>query len=299
MAQGAAADADGSAFEERWWRSHDGLHLFARDYAGAGGEARLPVVCLHGLTRNSKDFEDVSPAIAGSGRRVLALDVRGRGRSDRDPNPSNYVPNVYARDALGLLDSLGIARAVFVGTSMGGIVTMAVAAKRASAVSAVVFNDVGPKIAPEGVARIAAYVGQSEEIADWAAAAEYMRRINRVAFPDYTDADWARFAARTFRDNGGRPELDYDPKILEPLQSGNYKAARLIAWLLFRRLARRRPALLIRGELSDLVTADIAHRMKRHAPALEIATVPGVGHAPMLSEPVAAEALSRFLGRVE
>lgn len=292
------APAAGAGFEERWWRSRDGLRLFARDYAGAGGEARLPVVCLHGLTRNSRDFEEVAPAIAAHGRRVLAIDVRGRGRSDRDPNPSNYVPNTYATDVLELLDALGIARAVFVGTSMGGIITMAIAARRARTVAGVVFNDVGPEISPEGVARIAAYVGRGDKIEDWSAAADYMRSINALAFPDYAEADWDRFARRTFREGPDGPELDYDPRILEPLQAGKYKAAQLLAWILFRRVARRRPTLLIRGELSDLLTAGIADRMKRHAPKLQVATVPGVGHAPMLTEQVAAEALAAFLDSI-
>src|SRR5687768_11512888 len=97
---------------ERHWTSRDGLKLFARDYAGASGEPRLPVVCLHGLTRNSKDFEDVAPWLAGLGRRVLAPDVRGRGRSDRDPDASHYAPKVYVRDVLDLMQSLGIARAI-------------------------------------------------------------------------------------------------------------------------------------------------------------------------------------------
>src|SRR3990170_6280361 len=129
-------------YAERRWTSRDGLNLFARDYAGASGVARLPVICLHGLTRNSKDFEELAPRLARTGRRILVPDVRGRGLSDWDPCPSRYAPKTYARDILALMDALGISRAVFLGTSMGGIITMAVAAMRSRAVADAILNDV-------------------------------------------------------------------------------------------------------------------------------------------------------------
>lgn len=282
-------------FAERRWTSRDGLSLYARDYAGAAGEARLPVLCLHGLTRNSKDFEDVAPAIAASGRRVVVPDIRGRGQSDRDPDPSNYTPNIYARDILNLLDRLGIARAIFVGTSMGGIITMAIAGMRLRAIAGCVLNDVGPEIAPAGIERIKGYVGKPVDIASWDEAAAYMREINGVAFPDYEKDDWDRFGRRTFREVDGRPALDYDPAIMQPLAEGRYKAISFVAWLLFRRLARSRPVLLVRGEHSDLLSLDTARRMQRKAPSLQRVEVPGIGHAPMLTEPAAFDALDRFL----
>ena len=146
-------------FAERWWISGDGLNLCASDYASAAGEARLPIICLHGLTRNAKDFAEVAPRLAGTGRRILVPDVRGRGRSDRDPDPSHYTPKVYARDVLDLMRSLGMARALFLGTSMGGIITMTLMAIRPSVVAGAILNDVGPEVAPEGIARIMSYVG--------------------------------------------------------------------------------------------------------------------------------------------
>ena len=283
------------AYAERRWVSRDGLNLFARDFAGASGKAQLPVVCLHGLTRNSKDFEDVAPWLAGCSRRVLVPDVRGRGLSDRDPNPLHYSPKVYVRDVLDLMESLGIARAIFLGTSMGGIITMALAAIRPKAVVAAILNDVGPEIAPEGVTRIMSYVGKPVEINDWEAAANYVRQTNGAAFPDYADADWQRFAQRTFRDNAGVPELDYDPRILEPLLQHRPGRHSRLAWFLFRRLARKRPTLLVRGANSDVITQPIADKMERKAPALRRIDVSGVGHAPMLTEPVAVDAIKQFL----
>jgi pimeloyl-ACP methyl ester carboxylesterase len=282
-------------FAERRWTSRDGLSLFARDYAAASGEARLPVICLHGLTRNSKDFEDVAPIIAGWGRRVIVPDVRGRGRSDRDPNRNNYRPPIYARDVLGMMAALDVPRAVFLGTSMGGIITMTLATLRPKAVVAAILNDVGPSIASEGVARILSYAGKPVDIRSWDDAAEYVQRTNSVAFPDYGAEDWRRVAGRTFRDDDGVPVLDYDSAIAVGLGRPPGKFALWVAALLFRRLARKRPTLLIRGALSDVITADIAARMKNTAPALQTCVVPGVGHAPALTEPAAIDAIRSFL----
>jgi len=281
-------------YAERRWTSADGLSLFARDYAAGDGEALLPVVCLHGLTRNSKDFEDIAPRIAAMGRRVIVPDVRGRGQSARDPNPANYQPKVYARDVAGLLDSLAIPRAIFLGTSMGGIITMTLAASRPKVVAASILNDVGPQIAAEGVARILGYAGKGASIASWDDAADYLRRTSSAAMPGFSDEDWNRFARRTFRDGPDGPELDYDPAIAGLLAMPG-RLTTFIAWMLFRRLAHKRPTLLLRGALSDLITADIARRMTKAAPAMQSVVVPGVGHAPILDEPVAVDAIERFL----
>ena len=287
-----------NGFDEREWRSRDGLCLYTRDYPGASGGCRLPVICLHGLTRNSKDFEEVAPRLAAGGRRVLVPDVRGRGRSDRDPDPQRYHPKVYARDVLALMDSLGIARAVFVGTSMGGLITMAVAAIRSRAVAATILNDVGPEVGKAGIERILSYAGKPAVIETWQDAADYVRRTNAVAFPRYSAAEWTAFARRTFRDQSGAPALDYDPAIATPLGKGPPKTRSVLATLLFRRLARKRPTLLVRGELSDLTTAEIASRMKRLAPSMREIVIPGVGHAPMLTEPEAVRAIDEFLESV-
>ncbi|MDP9422001.1 MAG: alpha/beta hydrolase [Pseudomonadota bacterium] len=287
-----------SAFQGRRWRSRDGLGLTARDYPAAGGEKRLPVICLHGLTRNSKDFEEIAPVIAGWGRRVIVPDVRGRGESDRDSDPRNYQPKIYARDVIEMMAEFGVRRAVFVGTSMGGIITMTLMAIRPRAVAAAILNDVGPAIAPEGVARILSYVGKGPPLRDWNDAADYVRGINAVAFPHYGDEEWHRFAQRTFRQGTDGPELDYDPAITVPLGKPVSKLSLWIAGFLFRRLARKRPTLLIRGELSDVISPDIAAAMQRMAPRMQRVDVPGVGHAPMLTEPQAVDAIDQFLRTV-
>jgi pimeloyl-ACP methyl ester carboxylesterase len=285
-------------FQERRWTSRDGLTLFARDYPAAGEVGRLPVICLHGLTRNSKDFEEIAPMIAGWGRRVIVADVRGRGRSERDPTPKNYKPPVYARDVVEMMAALDIDQAVFLGTSMGGLITMTLMAIRPKAIAAAILNDVGPAIAPEGIARILGYAGKKVDIKDWSDAAGYVRRTNAVAFPDFGDEDWHRFAQRTFRQGPNGPVLDYDPAIASSLSKPPSKLAPWIAGFLFRRLARKRPTLLIRGAISDVISSKIADRMQLQAPALKRVDVPNVGHAPMLSEPAAIDAIDKFLRTV-
>jgi pimeloyl-ACP methyl ester carboxylesterase len=287
-----------ATFQERHWTSRDGLTLFARDYPVAGEGGRLPVICLHGLTRNSKDFEEIAPLIAGWGRRVIVPDVRGRGESDRDPNPKNYRPPVYARDVVEMMAGLEIGEAVFLGTSMGGLITMTLMAIRPKAIAAAILNDVGPAIAPEGIARILGYAGKKVDISDWNDAAAYVRLTNAVAFPDFVDEDWHRFAQRTFRQGSDGPVLDYDPAISVPLSKPPSKLAPLIAGFLFRRLARKKPTLLIRGALSDVISSSIADRMQRQAPGMKRVDVPSVGHAPSLAEPAAVDAIDEFLRTV-
>jgi pimeloyl-ACP methyl ester carboxylesterase len=282
---------------DRFWTAPtaEGLVLHARDYAAASGPARAPVVCLHGLTRNARDFEDLAPRLAAQGRRVLALDFRGRGASAWDPDPAQYVPATYADDVLALIDALGIGRAVFIGTSLGGLVTLVIAAKRPCAIAAAVLNDIGPEIAPEGLARIGSYTGQVAPVAGWAAAADYARRINEVAFPHYGADDWVRFARRLFKDQDGRPVLDYDPAIAQafrPPPGDPPPPADL--WPLFEALARQ-PLLTIRGETSDILSPAIADRMRAAAPQMAYAEIPGIGHAPMLDEPSALAAIDALL----
>lgn len=290
------------------YTSSDGLTLYARDYpaGGAGTQApqqaipaRLPVICIHGLTRNSADFDEFAPRIAALGRRVLALDVRGRGHSERDPDPANYTPQVYAADVVKLMADLGIARAVFVGTSMGGLITMALAAQHVDLIAAAVLNDVGPVLSERGLARIAGYAGKPVAPATWNDAACYVRDINLCAFPDYEEHEWDKWARRAFeQDAGGQFAPRYDPKIALALQTGKLKTTSLASRMAFRRLVRKRPVMLVRGALSDLLEPRQADWMRRAAPSMQYVEVPNVGHAPMLTEAPAFEAIARFLASV-
>lgn len=144
------------AHEEKSVLTQDKLRLNVRKTAGG---PKTPVLCIPGLTRNAADFEDFTPLVAAMGRDVYAISLRGRGRSDYDPSHLNYFPTTYVRDVLAALDQLGLPRAIFVGTSLGGIVTMLTAASAPGRIAAAVINDIGPELAPEGIARIAGYVG--------------------------------------------------------------------------------------------------------------------------------------------
>lgn len=289
-----------STYADLSFTSTDGLALYARDYAAHSGPARLPVICLHGLTRNSADFDEFAPWIAGQGRRAIALDVRGRGRSEHDPSPANYNPMIYAGDVIKLAHDLGIERAVFVGTSMGGIITMTLAMRRLGLIAAAVLNDVGPVISPKGLARIAGYAGKGCALGTWEEASEYIRNINQSAFPGNDSTEWSKWAQRAFAENAqGQLVLRYDPNIALQIQSGRLKPTSWAARMAFRRLARNRPVLLVRGALSDLVEEEQANYMRRAAPGLQYAEVPDVGHAPMLTEPPAREAIQRFLAQVD
>ena len=275
-------------------RSADGLGLFVRDYAPLQPSLGLPVLCLHGLTRNSADFELVAPRIAELGRRVIAMDVRGRGRSDWDATPSRYTPLTYAQDALKVLDQLGEERAVWLGTSMGGLIAMVAAAMAPQRVQAAILNDIGPVIDPAGLARIGAYVGKSEPRASWEEAAAASAMTQAVAFPDADAAFWRTFARRTYRKRAdGRLELDYDPAIAQP-QPNPAPDLRPV----FKALAPI-PTLVLRGGLSDILSRAGVAEMRALKDDLEDCEVPNVGHAPTLEEPSAWLPIVDFLARVE
>ena len=279
----------------RQWHSRDGLTLSAYDYAAADGLSRLPVICVHGLTRNGRDFSIFAPWLAAQGRRVIAIDVRGRGLSDRDPAALYHLP-IYAEDVIALMMALGIARAHFVGTSMGGLITMELAGMRPDLIAGAVINDVGPELAVAGLTRIAGYVGNSPRYADWAAAEAYLQKINGEALPHYGPADWTAMAHRLFREEDGTIAPDYDPAI-----AGAFATAPVATdpWLQWRALTSDRPVLLLRGALSDLLDEDIAGRMREAAPGIDYAVIPDVGHAPMLDEPEAKAAIERFFNRLD
>ena len=289
-----------ATYSETSFTSDDGLRLYARDYAPDSGQARLPVICIHGLTRNSADFDELAPWIAAQGRRVLAVDVRGRGNSAYDPNPANYNLMVYARDIVKLAHDLGIERAVFIGTSMGGLITMTLAVRRIGLIAAAVLNDVGPALSGRGLQRIAGYAGNSEPVASWDDAAAYVRGINEVAFPANTERDWDKWARRAFAETApGQLGMRYDPGIAIAVRAGKIKHSSMAARFAFRRLAHKRPTLLIRGALSDVVEEEQVAMMRSAAPKMAYAEVPDVGHAPMLNEPQALAALREFLGSVD
>jgi pimeloyl-ACP methyl ester carboxylesterase len=281
------------AFDELRFPSADKrLQLYTRIYPGDGPA----ILMLHGLTRNSADFEDLASHLAGRFRLVVA-DQRGRGLSEYDPEPTNYLPVNYSADMLGLIDQLGLERPILIGTSMGGLVAMIMATMRTDGFRGLVLNDVGPVVEQTGLDRIASYVGAVQRIGNWEDAAEYCRCANDYAFPDYGDAQWQAFARRLFRSNAnGVPELAYDPAIAAGLAPSNPSAVPPNLWPIWKGLANV-PVLAVRGALSDILSEDTLGRMGDHHPDMRSIAVAGVGHAPMLDEPDARLAIDQFVGQ--
>ena len=277
---------------EYWFDSHDGLRLYSRVYAAA---ADSPVVlCLHGLMRNSRDFGALAAQLAAR-YRVIVPDVRGRGFSARDPNFNNYQIPVYLQDVLTLLAGLGAARVSIIGTSMGGLMAMMLAATHPKLVSRIVLNDVGPQVDPAGLERIRGYAGQAAPVRSWPEAIAQLRADYAAAWPNLSDARWDEIARLSYRANAqGVPEVDADPLIREPLKSSAAAAPDL--WPLWRSLARV-PILVIRGAHSDILSVTTFARMQRERPGLEVLTVANRGHAPLLDEPGCVAAIERFLAR--
>jgi pimeloyl-ACP methyl ester carboxylesterase len=284
MAEGTAGPRD--AFIE----IGGGIRLSVR-VSGAGDGA--PILCIPGLTRNLKDFDGVAKRLSARGRRVFTLSLRGRGLSDYDPNLLNYHPLTYRDDVIAAMDALNIDRAIFIGTSLGGIVAMLTNAAAPGRVAAAILNDVGVRLAPEGVARILSYAaGPRPDAADLDDAAAQMRTVNDVAFPGRDAAFWRRFAERTYRPTDtGRWRLDYDPAIGEALIKAPPAPDLATA---FAALGAT-PTLLLRGALSDLLTPPIVEEMRALHPNLRIAEIADVGHAPTLEEPDAERAIDAFL----
>lgn len=272
----------------------DGLAIEARRYPGG---AKTPALCLHGLTRNVRDFEPVAPFVAATGRDAIALSFRGRSGSAPDPDYLNYRPATYVGDVLAVMDQAGLDRAAFVGTSLGGLVTMLTAAAAPDRVAGAVLNDIGPDLGEAGIVRIAAMVGETRgDAPDLDGAAAMARAANEHAFPDRGDAFWRAFARRTFREKpGGGWALDYDQKIGKALVEASPTEGLWEAW----EALAVKPTLLVRGALSDLLTPEIVQKMRRFHANFDYCEVQGVGHAPILDEPEAKAAILAFLEEID
>ena len=265
----------------------DGISLHYTD-EGAG----LPLLCLAGLTRDGRDFDFVAPHLTDL--RLIRLDYRGRGQSDR-ADPATYQIPIEGRDAMELLDHLGLERAAILGTSRGGLIAMVLAASVKPRLLGVALNDIGPEIAPEGLDVIKDYLGRKpalktlEEVADARARA-------MTGFQDVPRSRWLEEADRLFIQSGDGLELPYDPRLREAVfESGAQPAPDL--WPLFDALAGL-PLACIRGANSDLLSAETFAEMKRRRPDMIAAEVPGRGHIPFLDEAESLDALRRWLDRV-
>jgi pimeloyl-ACP methyl ester carboxylesterase len=276
----------------------DGLRLYARDYGPEVADA-LPVICLPGLARTSEDFHDLGVALAGDAirpRRVLALDYRGRGRSEWDEDWRNYDVRVELNDTLQVLIAAGVDNAIFVGTSRGGLITMALAAAHPTLLRGAVLVDVGPVIEGKGLARIRSYVGKLPQPRTIAEAAQILRRMSDTQFPRFTDEQWEKLARGTWREDDGRLVLRYDPRLMKTLEAFDLETPLPVLWPLFEGLSAV-PVLAIRGGNSDLLAEATLRLMQEKHPRLKALTVPDQGHAPVIEGELIGE-IAGFVGQI-
>ncbi len=283
--------------KDGWYHSQDALKLYYRDYppaARSGNRHRPAILCLAGLSRNSRDFQQPALRFAAQGFRVICTDYRGRGRSAWDPKPANYMPPVYLEDIRHLLTLLDLHRVIVVGTSLGGLLAMGLGTAMPAALAGVVLNDVGPVLPASGIARIRGYLSRRPVFASWPAASAYLRAAaHPAAYGD--DAFWLEQAWAIFREKtAGVIEYDWDPSLLHSF--GNAAVPEM--WPLFRGL-RNLPLLVLRGAFSDLLTAETLTRMTAEIPHMAHAVIPGAGHPPTLTEPHAVAALDAFMERFD
>jgi pimeloyl-ACP methyl ester carboxylesterase len=301
----------------------DGLRLHARCW-GPRTAPLLPAVCLPGLARSGADFEELaaalagpaphasSPAASGSGmsaraapgdgrvaaaRRVIALDSRGRGKSDYDRDPTNYNLQVELADLLAVLTALAIPRAVFVGTSRGGILAMLLSAVRPAAIAGCVLNDIGPVIETKGLMRIKSYVGKLPQPASMQDGAEILRRLFASQFPKLGTDEWVAFARRTYKQAGSRIVADYDPRLGASLEGIDPEQPPAPLWKEFDGLGRV-PVMVIRGGNSDILAAETVEAMRARRSRLEVIEVPDQGHAPILSGSRIIGAIADFVSDI-
>lgn len=281
-------------YEDGVWWSNDGLRLHYRAYAGPAGKP--PILCLHGLTRNARDWEPVVERLAGDWP-IFCLDMRGRGESAYSPDPMTYNGLVYAQDIEAFLLDRKIERYISFGTSMGGIITMLMAGTRPERFAGVLLNDIGPVVEEAGLDRIRGYVGKGGQFPTWLHAAHYLRTGFSDTYPGWALEDWLAMAKRLCKlTQSGRIGFDYDMRIAEPLRVAAGDSG-IDMWAAFEGL-KDTPATVVRGEKSDILSAATAEEMQRRKPDLEIVEVPNVGHAPVLDEPAAMAAIDALLSRV-
>ena len=283
----------GPVYKDRYWNSPEGLKLHYRDYDGP--LEGPPLLCLPGLTRNARDFEPVAAAFAPK-HRVIAVDFRGRGLSDPDPDPTRYEPRTYVADVLKLLDQLGIADAIFVGTSLGGIVTMLLASIEPERIAAALLNDIGPQLETAGLDRIKDYVSRGMQAASFEEAATAYSTGMSDVYPRWGKGEWETFARRVLHEKDGKVRSDYDLAIGRNVVAGE-DSAPMDAWHLLEGL-KDAPVTILRGEHSDLFSTSVAERMVEALPNAELVTVPDVGHAPSFDEAESIEALAKLIERV-
>ena len=281
-----------SEYKDIYYKSSDGLSLYARDYSHP--DPTHTILCMHGLSRNSADFEDIA-AHLNQHSRIRVVDQRGRGKSDYDPNWENYLPATYVNDMFTLIDHLELKDIILFGTSMGGLMSMIMAASRPELFQRIIINDIGPIVNAEGLNRLKGYVGKTKPVTSWPEASIRTQEINGAFYPNYNEDDWMQFARRTYHEQeNGCPILSYDPNIAKPIEASEEAAVSPDLWQFFE-ACNALPTLVLRGEYSDLLTVEIFQEMQNRHPKCEGVTIHRVGHAPILNESESVDAVEAFL----
>ena len=278
--------------------AQDGLRLHVREYGSRIAPA-LPVVCLPGLARTVADFETLAMALSSErpARRVIAIDSRGRGRSEYDRNPDNYNLAVELGDVATVLTALGVGPAVFVGSSRGGMLTMLMAVAHPTAIAGAVLHDIGPAIDAKGVVRIKSYVGKLPQPRSFAEGAEILRRLFDAQFPTLTTEQWLGSAERTWKSENGALVPTYDVRLSRTLADVDIERPLPDLWNEFDAL-KRLPVLVIRGANSDLLSGATVEAMRARHPGLAVIEVPDQGHVPLL-EGELVSAIAAFAARCD
>lgn len=284
-------------WSDHYWWSGDGVRLHARIYAGPqGAEAMPPILCMPGLARNARDFEDLAPFL-GQYQRVIVVEFRGRGESAFAKDPMTYVPLTYVQDVVALLDELSVDRFATVGTSLGGIVSMLMAASMPGRLVGALLNDVGPELEKAGLDRIRDYIGVGGGQPTWMHAARAYAEVNASIYPAFGLHEWLRITKRTHRLTAeGRIVADYDKQIAAPLRLAGSEAGFDLwpAWQSFGEI----PVLILRGALSDILAKPVAQKMAKALPKARLVDVPGVGHAPTMDEAKARTAIGQWVAEL-
>lgn len=290
------SELNGELWRDIYYASFDDLRLHVRHYPVPEAKAR-PALCLPGLTRNARDFHYLASYLSHHPQRprdVYCVDYRGRGGSDHDRDWRNYTPYIELIDTLDFMTLQGLHEAAIIGTSRGGIIAMMMAALRPTAMGVVVLNDIGPVMETRGLARIMGFVGRTKVPRSWDDAALLLREMNERAFPAIESWQWEEIARAVFNERDGRPAQSYDRRLARSIAAIDLSQRVPDLWPQFIALGQF-PALVIRGANSDLLSAETVDAMVEQHPNLRTLTVPGQGHAPVLNEPVTAEAIGDFL----
>jgi pimeloyl-ACP methyl ester carboxylesterase len=286
-------------YEEIYFTSRDGLRLYGRHYRARHPTGARPVLCLAGLSRNSRDFHAIALALSHNStpsRDVFTLDTRGRGLSESDTDWRNYAVPIEMQDVIDYLIMLSLRKVGIIGTSRGGLIAMVLTAAQPSLVGAVVLNDIGPVIETDGLARIAGYVGRIPMPKNWAEAAQIVLDLTQRDFPKLTEAEAETIARQLFNEKNGKPISGYDPKLAKCLSVLDGPMPKL--WPQFEAL-RRLPLLVVRGGNSDILSEETVKEMQRRHPRMKLITVPDEGHAPLLWDAPTVSAIASFFAETD